>query len=95
MSYSFRQIPLSLWLRYCIFNTDDWYSRLYAYENDLLYSFSIPALSGRGIRSCFMVKWEIGKRADIRAKYSLTSLTSVDNFIDEKNEVKLQFRIWF
>ena len=95
MSFSFGQIPLSLWFRYCIFRTDDWDSRLYAYENDLLYGFSIPALSGRGSRSCFMVKWEIGKHADFRAKYSLTSLTSANNFIEEKDEVKLQFRIWF
>jgi len=31
--------------RYCIYNTDDWDSRIYLYENDLLYSFSIPAFS--------------------------------------------------
>jgi len=95
MSYSFRQIPASLWLRYSIFNTYDWDSRLYAYENDLLYSFSIPALSGRGSRSYIMVKWEIGKHAELRAKYALTSLTSFNNFIEERDEIKLQFRIWF
>jgi hypothetical protein len=95
MSYSFRQIPVSLWLRYSIFNTDDWTSRLYAYENDLLYSFSIPALSGRGSRSYIMLKWEIGKRAELRVKYALTSRTSANNYNEEKDEVKLQFRIWF
>ncbi len=95
MSYSFRQIPVTLWFRYCIFNTDDWDSRLYTYENDLLYSFSIPALSGRGTRSYFMVKWEIGNRAELRAKYSLTSLISDKNKSEEKDELKLQFRVWF
>ena len=95
MVYSFRQIPVTLWFRYCIFNTDDWDSRLYAYENDLLYSFSIPALSGSGTRSYFMVKWEIGNRAELRAKYSLTSLAKEKNLIEEKDELKLQFRIWF
>jgi hypothetical protein len=95
MSYRFRQTPVTLWFRYCIFNTDDWDSRLYAYENDLLYSFSIPALSGRGTRSYLMVKWEIGNRAELRAKYSLTSLATDRNLIKEKDELKLQFRIWF
>ncbi len=95
MVYSFRQVPVSLYLRYCIFSTDDWDSRLYTYENDLLYSFSIPALSGRGTRSYFLIKWEIGKRAELRAKYSLTSLISENNFSEETDEVKLQFRVWF
>jgi hypothetical protein len=95
MSYNFRQIPVTFWFRYCIFNTDDWDSRLYAYENDLLYSFSIPALSGRGSRSYFMVKWEIGKRSEMRVKYSLTSLVSDKNKSEEKDELKLQFRVWF
>ena len=51
INFRFRKIPLTLWFRYCLFNTDDWDSRIYAYENDLLYSFSIPALSGEGSRS--------------------------------------------
>lgn len=36
--------------RVTYFDTDGYASRLYAYENDVLYSFAVPALSGRGIR---------------------------------------------
>ena len=93
--YSFRHLPVELWIRYCLFNTDDWNSRLYTYENDMLYSFSIPALSGRGTRSYIMAKWEIGDLAELRIKYALTSLSSDNNLSAEKDEVKLQFRIWF
>jgi hypothetical protein len=93
--YSFRHFSLTLWLRYCLFNTDAWDSRLYTYENDLLYSFSIPALSGKGTRSYIMAKWEIGDWAELRAKYSLTSLISDKNIIVDKDEIKLQIRIWF
>jgi hypothetical protein len=92
---SFRSIPLTLWFRYCIFNTDDWNSRLFTYENDLIYSFSIPALSGKGTRSYIMAKWEIGNLAEIRVKYSLTSLISENNVNEEKDELKFQIRLWF
>jgi hypothetical protein len=94
INYRFRTVPLSLWFRYCIFNTDDWYSRLYTYENDLLYSFSIPALSGKGNRSYIMAKWGIGKNAELRIKYSITSLL-VGNSSDENHEVRMQFRLKF
>lgn len=92
---SFQSIPVDMWFRFCLFNTDSWDSRLYTYENDLLYSFTIPALSGRGSRSYLMVKWEIGKRAEIRGKYSMRSLATMNNNAQEKDELKIQARIWF
>lgn len=36
--------------RLCYFETDGYNSRIYAYENDVLYSFSIPPLFGKGFR---------------------------------------------
>ena len=95
VNYRFRRIPVSLWFRYCLFNTDDWDSRIYAYENDLLYSFSIPALSGEGSRSYIMVKWEISDIADIRFKYSITSLNRNSTNIEERNEIRFQVKILF
>ena len=91
---TFRKIPVSLWARYCIFNTDDWESRIYTYENDLVQSFSVPALSGKGTRSYLMAKWEIGKMAELRIRYSVTALESGNN-IDEKDDLKFQIRLWF
>jgi hypothetical protein len=95
LNYSFRFIPVTIWSRFCIFNTDNWDSRLYTYENDLLYSYSIPALSGRGSRSYIMAKCEIGDFAEIRIKYGLTSLVETSNSILNKEEVKMQFRLRF
>ncbi len=34
-NYSFTKIPITLWFRYCLFDTKDWASRIYTYENDL------------------------------------------------------------
>jgi hypothetical protein len=94
VNYNFVRIPVSLWFRYCVFDTDDWASRIYAFENDLLYSFSIPALSGRGSRSYLMIKWKIADQTELRIKYGITSVTSVNSF-KETDEIKLQFRIRF
>ena len=95
INYRFRQIPVTLWFRHCIFSTDDWNSRLFTWENDLLYSFSIPALSGKGSRNYLMIKWEIADMAELRIKYRLTSAQSTYYTADESDEIKLQFRIRF
>jgi hypothetical protein len=94
-SYRFGKIPLSVWFRYCIFKTDNWDSRLYTYENDLLNNFSIPALSGEGNRTYLMVDWRAGKFIDLRIKFGITGLQiDKDSFIETK-ELKFQARIWF
>jgi hypothetical protein len=95
MNYRFLSIPVSCWLRYCIFNTDDYESRLYTWENDMLYSFSIPALSGEGSRSYIMIKWEIGDFAEIRVKYGLTSLIESGMSLKDIRELKMQCKVMF
>jgi hypothetical protein len=94
INYAFRKIPLTIWARYCLFNTDDWSSRIYTYENDLLYSFNIPALSGQGSRCYIMTKWKIGDFGEIRIKYGVTSLMSVGNSVENADEIKMQLRVW-
>lgn len=91
LSYTFRKLPLSAWARYCMFRTDSWDARLYAYENDLLYAFNIPALSGSGTRTYLMLKYKIGKAAEFRIKYGFTS-------VEDKNEsqdIRMQMRFVF
>ena len=84
----------ALWFRYCLFYTDDWDSRLYTYENDLLHSFSIPALSGKGSRTYLMIKWALWKHSEFRVKYGLTSIYSPVTVNNVKSEIKIQFRLW-
>jgi len=95
VNYKWNSIPLTMWFRYCLYNTDNWDSRIYTYENDLLYSYSIPALSSKGSRSYFMVKYEFGDMAEVRIKYGITTLSEAMNIYENRNELKLQFRIWF
>ncbi len=95
INYRFSKIPVTVWFRHCIFKTDDWDSRLYTYENDLLYSFSIPALSGMGSRNYLMVKWALDDIAEFRVKYMIASKQTSYNTYDEHDELKFQFRIRF
>jgi hypothetical protein len=94
-NYRFMKVPVSIWFRYCIFKTDTWDSRLYTYENDLLYNFSIPALSGEGNRCYLMIAWEPFRFADFRIKYAFTELIQNRNSFSETDEVKIQLRMWF
>lgn len=95
LSYRFRKIPLSVWYRYCLFKTNDWNSRLYVYENDLLYSFSIPALSDTGSRSYIMAKYDFGDFAEIRIKYGTTFLSESPSTYENRDEIKFQIKLFF
>jgi len=72
--------PLSLTLRYAIFDTDSYESRIYAYENDVLYAFSIPAYNGRGSRFYILTKYHIKRGVDLWLRYAQT-------FFDDRNEI--------
>ena len=51
--------------RYALFHTDSYDTRLYAYENDVLYTSSIPAYYGIGSRLYAMMKVEITSYIDL------------------------------
>jgi hypothetical protein len=68
VSYKPENKPFSLTFRYAIFDTDDYDSRVYAYENDVLYSFSVPALSGKGMRVYLLGKWKPFKSLTLYAR---------------------------
>ncbi|HEX2967603.1 MAG TPA: helix-hairpin-helix domain-containing protein [Bacteroidales bacterium] len=89
--YKLQKIPLTFWFRYCLFSTEGWNSRLYVYENDILYSMSIPALSGEGSRNYLMLKYEVKDFADIRFKYGITSCRDTEN----KEDFRFQVRLFF
>jgi hypothetical protein len=95
INYRFGKIPLTLWFRYCLFSTESWDSRLYTYENDLLYSFSIPALSGEGSRSYLMAKLDLGSIGEMRIKYGFTVTIQKHGTENYDDELKLQIRLWF
>jgi hypothetical protein len=90
--------PLSASLRLQYFETDGYNSRLYAYENDILYSFSIPVLYDQGRRGYINVNYDLGKRWSIWARLAKTwykGKTYIGSGLDEiagnkRTEIKLQ-----
>ena len=93
-SYSFRSVPLKLWFRYALCSTGGWDSRLYAWENDLLSSFSVPALYGEMTRSFIMLSWKPTDRIEARVKYGYTWAGN-NSETGIRQEVKGQVRIVF
>ncbi len=51
-------LNLKFWFRLTYYRTDGYNSRIYSYENDLLYYFAIPEFHGKGMRSYLNLKWQ-------------------------------------
>ena len=90
--------PFSGSLRLQYFETDGYNSRLYAYENDVLYSFSIPLFYDKGYRYYVNVNYDFGKKLSLWLKWAQTIYQDkrlVGSGLDEikgnsKSEIKLQ-----
>lgn len=90
-------------MRFALFDTDGFDTRIYAYENDVLYGFSIPGFQNQGIRYYTNVRYNVKRGVDLWLKYSYTQfngVTTVGSGLDEiqgnsRSEAKVQLRIQF
>lgn len=90
--------PLSFNARLQYFKTDSTDSRLYSFESDVLYSYSIPQFTGQGIRYYVNVNYDLSTKMSIWLKWAQTiyaDKTSIGSGLDEipgnkRSEVKLQ-----
>jgi hypothetical protein len=95
--------PWSFSYRYALFDTDSYNSRIYAFENDVLYFFTIPAYTDRGTRSYINVRYSFKKGIDLWVRYArwhYNNRDAIGSGLDEitgntKSEVRLQLRIQF
>jgi len=76
------QFPISFTTRFAIFDVDDFDARIFAYENDLLYTFSIPAYSGKGTRFYLNARYRPHRNWTIEARYERTFLQRGNFFAD-------------
>jgi hypothetical protein len=89
--------------RVALFDTEDYNNRQYVYERDVLYSFSIPAYYGRGIRQYIVLQYNILKSFTLWVRYARTQYKDKDvigSGLEEirgnkKTDVKVQLRYKF
>jgi hypothetical protein len=101
ISFDFHVFKISS--RYAIFDTDDYDNRQYAYERDVLYAFSIPALSGRGTRFYLLSQIRISRNIDLWLRYARTKYSDrqvISSGLEQingsvKSELKFEIRYRF
>jgi len=66
------KLPLKIILRYSVFDCKYYNSRIWAYEPDVLYAYSLPSYYGQGIRACAFAKYSVGRHFAVCLKSGLT-----------------------
>jgi len=59
--------------RLMYFDAQDYDARVYAYENDMLYSYSVPSFQNRGTRFYILIKYKLKRNIDIWTRFSRTA----------------------
>ena len=104
VTYSKLGKPFSFTLRYAMFQTDTYDARIYAYENDVPGSYSIPAYYGRGSRFYIMLDYNVTRRIEVWLRYAQTYYDNASvispGSINEiqghtKSEIKAQVKFKF
>lgn len=90
--------PFALNARLQYFETDGFDSRLYAFESDVLYSYSIPQFIGKGFRYYFNMNTDVSKKMTVWFRWAQTiyaNQNSISSGLDKiegnkRSEIKLQ-----
>lgn len=102
--YKRMKFPFTLTARYAVFDTKGYASRVYAFENEVLYGYSVPALYYKGQRAYLLVNWDITRNFEIWFRVAQTlydnqkvisegSLNQINN--NSKTDLKVQVRLKF
>ncbi|WP_456425305.1 ComEA family DNA-binding protein [Rhodocaloribacter sp.] len=86
--------------RLALFDTDSFDARVFAYENDLLYTFAVPSFSGRGQRTYVLAKVAPDENLTLQIKLAATRFEDVETVssgLDETDgnrlrELRIQIR---
>ena len=95
--------PCSVHILYALFDTDSYNERIYTYENDVLYGYSVPSFYGKGIRFSALADWSPAKWVTLWIKFAQTLYTDrnvIGSGLEEiegnkRSEVTVQMRVRF
>jgi hypothetical protein len=101
--YKHSRLPFTSSIRYALFDTDSYNTRIYAYENDILYAFSIPPYFNKGSRFYLNFRYKFNRSTSLYMRYAFTQYSkstkigSGNSEIsgDTKSEIKLQLKLNF
>ncbi len=96
-------MPLQLKGRFALFDASDYDARVYAYENDVLYVYSVPAFYHTGMRSYLVVRYDVLRSVSLWVRWASTYYTSLKtigsglNAVQGpwKHEIKTALRLQF
>ena len=96
-------VPLAASLQGTYFHTDDYDSRVYAYEKGLLYTFYTPSFYGRGFRFSAHLRYDVRDWLMVIAKFGQTiyqdrnEISSGNDLIrgNKKSDLQIQVRLKF
>lgn len=100
LAYKVNNWPMTIKTRYTAFNIGQWENRIYTYESDVLYAFSVPAFSGKGSRAYVLLSYRLGDHLKLWGRiahsfYPLQEEIGTGNELIEGNkrtDLKLQMR---
>lgn len=101
--YQPKSSSFSFNFRYALFDTDSYNSRIYSYENDVLYYFVIPAYYKRGTRTYLTIRYKVKRGIDVWLRWGqwyYNNLNQIGSGLNEisnntKTEVRAQIRFSF
>ncbi len=88
LKYSSNNHKFACWLRHVVFDTENYETRLYAYENDLLYNFYTPSFQGEGSRTYFMIQYRPLHKINVWLKAGRTNYTDRDEISSGLQTIK-------
>ena len=86
VSYEFVRVPLRIDLRFHIFDAMNYENRLYTYEKDVLYAFSVPMNYGMGSRYYVNLRYELNQNISFWLKLAQTVYADERATISSSNE---------
>tara|TARA_Y100000385_G_scaffold291975_1_gene374998 strand:- start:588 stop:2660 length:2073 start_codon:yes stop_codon:yes gene_type:complete len=96
-----KSFPLNIALRYALFDTDSYDTRIYTYENNALYVFSSPAYYYQGSRAYISLRYTFLRRFDLWARYGVSIFANRDSIGSggeeilgsKKTDITIQLRV--